>query len=111
MHRILLLIFCAPMLAGTSFGRQTEDIEIQDARTEKMPERLPELNGHRFFPSSLVGNPFIRSAVRIATGGGYVSDLTFRFEHPELGELLSLRGDLGFLTSELAYEHALDDFV
>jgi hypothetical protein len=111
MRQPLVIALCLMTFAHVSSARQLAEPENQNARSTEIPKRLPELNGHRFFPALAVGNPFVRSAVVIATGGGYVGDLIFRFEHPDFGELLRLKGDLGFLVSNLNYEYALDDYV
>ena len=83
-----------------------------NARVWNRPERLPKLNGHRFFSTTAVPVPFITTHVGISTGGGLVENLSFSLNDPETGEeITNLRGDLAFLISRIFYQQALSDRI
>lgn len=110
----LILLIVSFFGADRSFGQEQESIEPelgQNQREENSPDTYPVLNGHRFFPSMLVGSPFIQSTISSEIGGGSVRDLRFSFTNPFNDSTRTLRGDIGFLSVQMQYQHALDEYV
>jgi len=121
-RHLIRIFYLAALWPLFAFSPQTSSafIRVQsvagrdslNARVWNRPERLPKLNGHRFFSTTTIPTPFITTRIGISTGGGLVEDLRFTLNHPETGEeLTSLRGDLAFLISRIFYQQALSDRI
>ena len=110
---ILLVVFLLTMPGVTmaQIDPESEPDSGLNEREESTPEQYPVLNGHRFFPTILIGSPFVQSTISSAIGGGRVGDLNYTITNPVNDSTLSLRGDLGFLLVLLEFQHALDEFV
>ena len=74
------------------------------------PAAARSLNGHTFIPSSLIGDPFITTALSTQTGGGIARGVSRDVKSEALDEVLKvLAGDLAFMALEFDYELAVED--
>ncbi len=64
------------------------------------------LNGHTFIPSTFVGDPFISSWVRTATGLGFATGLEVPVRDLDGEVVTTLNGDMAFLRIEAEFQQA-----
>jgi hypothetical protein len=69
------------------------------------------LGGYRFVPSNLVGDPFITTHFRNATGFAAALDVTLPLLVIEQDTLLALKGNVMFVQLAFEYQHAANDRV
>ncbi|UCC71476.1 MAG: hypothetical protein JSV86_13910 [Gemmatimonadota bacterium] len=70
-----------------------------------------ELGGHAFIPSRVVGDPFITTHVRTATGFGIAFALKTPFIDVDGDTLGTLEGDVAFLQLGFEYRHAFNNWL
>lgn len=97
----LVVALALGLLVPTLASAQTRD-----------PSLTRTLNGHRFIPSALIGDPFISTLVRTETGGGIASKVSRDIQNPALDSLIQkLVGDIAFMTLAFEYQYALTDWL
>jgi hypothetical protein len=65
------------------------------------------LDGFRFLPSAIVGDPFAITHFENATGGGMALNLNVPVRNAEGATIDSLKGDIGFLLVDFGYQYAV----
>lgn len=65
------------------------------------------LNGFRFLPSTVLGNPFANTYFQAATGGGMALDLNIPVRRLDGTVVDTIGGDIGFLLLDFEYQQAI----
>jgi hypothetical protein len=65
------------------------------------------LNGFRFLPSTVLGNPFANTYFQAATGGGMALDLNIPVRQLDGTVVDTIGGDIGFLLLDFEYQQAV----
>src|SRR5690349_3055645 len=65
------------------------------------------LDGFRFLPSSVVGDPFATTYFENATGGGMALDLKVPVRNLSGETIDSLKGDIGFFLLDFTYQKSV----
>ena len=69
------------------------------------------LNGFRFIPSSVVGEPFATTYFDNSTGGGTAVGFSVPVRSLAGDTLRSLKGNVGFLLVDFSYQHAITKWL
>jgi hypothetical protein len=80
--------------------------EAQASRT-----KIPKLGNHKFVPSPIVRDPFIKTHIRNTLGIGKALDLEIPIVIIEGETVVGLRGDLLFTVLDFEYQHAVKDWL
>jgi len=89
-HRPQVIAFALTALCATTVNAQTTCSRC--------------LDGFRFLPSAVVGDPFATTHFINATGGGMAYDLRIPVRNLEGDTIASLKGDIGFLLVDFEYQ-------
>ncbi len=98
-------------MLATAVGVGAPAVAAQTAERASQKSREPDcrncLAGHRFLPSSIVGDPFVTTHFASSTGGGAALDLTMPVRNLQGQVIDSLSGDVAFLALGLEYQYAV----
>jgi len=98
--RVMSLVLVAAVTLSTAVSVHAQD---------KEPKRT--LGGHNYVPMDLLGDPFVGTYVRNATGGGKAIGLKVPIPDLEGGILGYAESDIGFITVGLEYQQNVTNWL
>jgi len=73
--------------------------------------KIPELNGHTFVPSTFFEDPFMKSTLMLSVGFGATGEYKYPLFEVDDDQIYGIKGQLIFVTVGLEYQQKIQDWV